>query len=71
MSEIIKIKPNKDGKAIITLYGKEFDVTEQADAAGFGKLEVFDEVYQFEIIENSIARADRIIKKAKKETKDE
>lgn len=64
MSEIIKIKPNKDDKAIITLYGKEFDVTGQADAAGFGKLEAFGEVYQFEIVENSVDRADRIIKKS-------
>lgn len=66
MNQIIKIKPNKDGKAIVILYGKEFDVTDQADLAGFGKLEAFGEVYQFEIVENSIARADRIIDKTKK-----
>lgn len=66
MNQIIRVKPNKDGKAIITLYGKEFDVTDQADEAGFGKLEAFGEVYQFEIVENSVARVDRIIRKAKK-----
>lgn len=66
MNQIIKIKPNKDGKAIVILYGKEFDVTDQADVAGFGKLEAFGEVYQFEIVENSVARADRIIDKTKK-----
>lgn len=66
MNQIIKVKPNKDGKAIVILYGKEFDVTDQADVAGFGKLEAFGEVYQFEIVENSVARADRIIRKAKK-----
>lgn len=65
MNQIIRVKPNKDGKAIITLYGKEFDVTDQADEAGFGKLEAFGEVYQFEIVENSVARANRIIDKAK------
>lgn len=66
MNQVIKVKPNKDGKAIITLYGKEFDVTDRADEAGFGKLEAFGEVYRFEIVENSVARADRIIRKAKK-----
>ena len=65
MNQVIKVKPNIMGKAIITLYGKEFDVTDQADAAGFGKFEAFGEVYQFEIVENSVARADRIINKAK------
>lgn len=69
MNQIIKVKPNKDDKAIVILYGKEFDVTDQADAAGFGKLEAFGEVYQFEIVENSVARADRIIDKAKKAKK--
>lgn len=69
MNQIIKIKPNKDGKAIVILYGKEFDVTDKADVAGFGKLEAFGEVYQFEIVENSVARADRIIDKAKKAKK--
>ena len=66
MNQIIKVKPSKDGKAIITLYGREFDVTDLVDSAGFGKLEAFGEVYQFEIVENSVARADRIIDKAKK-----
>lgn len=66
MNQIIRVKPNKDGKAVITLYGKEFDVTDQADETGFGKLEAFGEVYQFEIVENSVARADQIIRKAKK-----
>lgn len=66
MNQIIKVKPNKDGKAIITLYGREFDVTDLAGSAGFGRLEAFGEVYQFEIVENSVARADRIINKAKK-----
>lgn len=66
MSEIIKIKPNKDGKSIITLYGKEFDVTNQADEAGFGKLEAFGEVYQFQITEISTVRVELANKKAKK-----
>lgn len=69
MNQVIKVKPNKDGKAVITLYSREFDVTDLADSAGFGKLEAFGEVYQFEIVENSVARADRIIDKAKKAKK--
>lgn len=52
MNQIIKVKPNKDGKVIIKLYGKEFDVTNRADSAGLGKLEAFGEVYQFEIVRN-------------------
>lgn len=66
MSDLIRIRKNSDGRAIITLYGKNFDVTENADAAGFGELKAFGDTYRFEIIENSVERAERIIKKSKK-----
>ncbi len=36
MANIIKAKPNKDGKVIVTLYGKEFDVTKKDTLKAFG-----------------------------------
>lgn len=66
MSQIIEVKLNKDGKAIVILYGKEFDVTDQVDEAGFGKLEAFGEVYQFQITKISTVRVGLANKKAKK-----
>lgn len=49
MSEIIKINPNKDGRAIATIYGKDFDLTEMADENGKGTFKAFGNEYQFAI----------------------
>lgn len=49
MSEIIKVNPNKDGRAIATIYGKDFDLTEMADENGKGTFKAFGNEYQFEI----------------------
>lgn len=54
-NKIIKITPNAAGRAVVNLYGKDFDVTEQAGKNGKGELKTFGAIYQFEIIRKKTA----------------
>jgi hypothetical protein len=53
MSEVIKVKLNKDNRAIANLYGKEFDITKLADKSGIGEFKAFGETHLFEIVKNT------------------
>lgn len=54
--QTIKVKPNEDGKIIVKLFGKEFDVTNTIDKNGKGTLSAFGDVYQLEVIDNKKAK---------------
>jgi hypothetical protein len=61
MGKIIKIKPNKDERAIATLYGKDFDLTELTGDDGKGEFKAFGKTYQFEITSKSRAKRKRVM----------
>ncbi len=56
MSNIIKVKPNKDGRLVANLYGKDHDVTELAGKDGKGEFKAFGQTYQFEVETKSKSR---------------
>jgi hypothetical protein len=53
---IIKITPDKNGRAIATLYGKDFDLTEMADESGKGTFKAFSKEYEFQIVSRSTSK---------------
>lgn len=48
MSSVIKVTPNKEGRYIITLYSREYDVTNIIGEDGKGSFEAFNETFEFE-----------------------
>jgi hypothetical protein len=50
MANTIKVTPDEKGRAIITLYGTNIDVTDKADKNGKGFLHFAGDDYNFEII---------------------
>jgi hypothetical protein len=72
MDENIKIEitPNKDGRLIATLYGKEFDVTE-LEKAGTRTFTAFKQTYEFEVAKsiNKAKSTEKSSKSAKKSQK--
>jgi hypothetical protein len=58
MSEAQKIEvtKNQDGRAIATLYGKQFDLTEMADPNGKGEFKAFGKTYEFQILQRENAK---------------
>lgn len=56
MSSVIKVTPDSNGRAIITLYGQDYDVTNLADETGKGSFKKFGEQYSFEIVSKTRKR---------------
>lgn len=48
---VLKVTKNKDGRAIVNLYGREIDITEMGDENGKGSFKQFGKVYDFRIVE--------------------
>lgn len=77
MSSVIKVTPNKNGRYIIKLYNKEFDVTNIVGEDGKGTFEAFGEIYNFEAFPSkTVMKRKTIMESAKakaeeKEVKDE
>lgn len=72
MSSVIKVTPNKDGRYIISLYSKEFDVTNIIGEDGKGSFEAFGETHEFEAYPSKTVMKCKTAKKpaAKSETED-
>ncbi len=67
MSSVIKVTPNKDGRYIINLYSKDYDVTNIIGEDGKGSLEVYGETYEFEAFPSkSVMRRKSAMKTAAK-----
>lgn len=64
MASIIKVTPDKNGRAIISLFSQEFDVTNIADRNGRGKLKAFGEEYEFQIMSKTRKRIAEIMEKS-------
>lgn len=47
---LIKVQLNEEKRAIVKLYGKEFDVTDSLDKKGQGRLKAFGEAYQIQLV---------------------
>jgi hypothetical protein len=67
MSEIIKVKLNKDNRAIANLFSKDFDLTELAGEDGKGEFKAFGKTYQFEIVSKSRAKREKAMDDAESE----
>lgn len=50
MANTIKVTPDENGRAIITLYGQNFDVTDKANKDGKGFLHFAGDDYNYEIV---------------------
>lgn len=61
MANTIKVTPDEKGRAIITLYGTDIDVTDKADKNGKGFLHFAGDDYNYEIV-----KEDKPTKKSKK-----
>lgn len=66
MANTIKVTPNENGRAIITLYGQDIDVTDKADKDGKGFLHFAGDDYIFEIVKDDKPAGKKPAKKAKK-----
>lgn len=63
MASIIKVTPDKNGRAIIKLFGEEYDVTNIADRNGRGKLKAFGEEYEFRIMSKTQKKISEVMEK--------
>lgn len=54
--DTIKVKLNETGRAIIKLYGTDFDVTDLADKDGKGELTAFGDEYHFVIVNKKTSK---------------
>lgn len=72
MSSVIKVTPNKDGRYIIKLYSKEYDVTNVVGEDNKGSFEAFGETYNFEAYPSKTVMKRKTIMKsaAKPKTED-
>lgn len=66
MANTITVTPDENGRAIITLYGQNIDVTDKADKNGKGFLHFAGDDYNFEIIKDAKPAKKATKKKAEK-----
>ncbi len=71
MSSVIKVTPNKDGRYIIKLYSKEYDVTNIIGEDGKGSFEAFGETFTFEAFPSKTVMRRKAVMKSAEKSKDE
>lgn len=71
MANTISITPDANGRAIMTIHGDQYDVTEMADENGKGSVNVFGEDFEFEIVKPKTQRKSKKTEEVPEETDDE
>ncbi len=69
MADVLHVTPDSNGRAIVTVHGDQYDVTELADEDGKGFLELYGETYEFEILKSGTQKRNKRSRKTKTEGK--